>query len=457
MMGHYVSKLLDCLDCYQSLIRQGCLGEEHKEHIEKLNNEIEALKQIAGSTAALREYDYKTLKKDIARLFHSDVFSGKQDLLVDTDELLGRTFGLLKEIDDCVKRENTSTQYSSATGFAEDEFQTEQRPEPVHRRRRTQSYSDNPESEFERRGYESDDPEYTYYNYDPGNWYTIKAYAVEKFNFLMRGIPSSSEDYEKLFTRYQKKCESYRDSIYFTEKVIRQLEREYYSLNLERENAVSPAKIDELYTQKLNHLYRIANRLYQEFMYVDEQRKLRAQMLKPVVQDRYGLWWRDKENCEERYQKLLSFYYHKRHTHANADFEKLEDQLHDLYEMIEDNYKNPNVAYNGIVSSVLENDHTYQALERKFNEIKEKFEEADLNYRNYRDNPEIHKRHIKEPLQREYDAKMRRLHKLIAEKKKKKESYEKNLHLTERKLEDLEKTYGPEFGPEFGPEHHHRK
>ena len=64
MMGHYVSKLLDCLDCYQSLIRQGCLGEEHKEHIEKLNNEIEALKQIAGSTAALREYDYKTLKKD---------------------------------------------------------------------------------------------------------------------------------------------------------------------------------------------------------------------------------------------------------------------------------------------------------------------------------------------------------------------------------------------------------
>ena len=449
-MGYYVNQLLDCLDCYQSLMRQGCLGEDHKEYIEKLNQEIEALRQISKSNTALRSYDYKTLKKDIARLFHSDVFAGKQDLSIDTDALLGKTFGLLKEIDDCVKREHTSTQYSDATGFAEDEFQEEQRPEQVHRRRRPQPSENSHESEFESRGYESDDREYTYYNYDPGNWYTIKAYAVEKFNFLMRGIPSSSDDYEKLVAKYQKKIDAYNDDIAFITKVIRQLEHEYYSLNIERENAVSPAKIDELYKNQLDQLYRTASRLYHSLLQTDEQRELRAQSLQPIIQDRYGLWWRDKENCEAKYQRLLSYYYHKRHTHADADFEKLEDQLNDLYELIEENYKDPNMAYQGIVNSVLENDQPYQAIERKFHEIKEKFEEADFNFKNCRDNPEIHKRRIKEPLQKEYDSKMKRLHQTIVDKKKKKEKYERNLRLTERKLEDLENTYGPEFGPEHG-------
>ena len=73
-MGYYVNQLLDCLDCYQSLMRQGCLGEDHKEHIEKLK-----LKNIGN------QYN----SKPIVQIDNNDLIIGVYDSALQASNKLG--------------------------------------------------------------------------------------------------------------------------------------------------------------------------------------------------------------------------------------------------------------------------------------------------------------------------------------------------------------------------------
>ena len=93
----------------------------------------------------------------------------------------------------------------------------------------------------------------------------------------------------------------------------------------------------------------------------------------------------------------------------------------------------------------------YQAIKEKYDDASELLDEADLNYKNYLANPEVHKRHIKEPLEKEYEKRQRKLRNIIGDKKRRKERLETTLKVTQQKLENLQNTYGNEFGHNHGP------
>ena len=65
----------------------------------QLNEEIDLLRSIARAPEQkLLEFDYQILKRDIARLFHGDKFSGDKTLLETNDMLFAKTMGILDDI-----------------------------------------------------------------------------------------------------------------------------------------------------------------------------------------------------------------------------------------------------------------------------------------------------------------------------------------------------------------------
>lgn len=476
-MKYYVDQLLDCLDLYQSLIRQGVFEAGFTKYVDKLNEEIDLLRSISRAPEKqLLEYDYHSLKRNLARLFHDDCFHGNSALLENNDMLFAKAMGILDDIKIYKEKNNNrsfnnnpyeysydttyennphgynyDTQSNNSTYYGEEKNENTKGYGEGRRRRSyyTQHQTDPVNEEFD---YDNsdDDIEYRREDYEVNTWYTYKVWVTEKFNFIFKGIPNTYEEYETLLNRYQKKCDKCIENIILLGELIEQLTKEANFLNIERFNAISDERIEALYQRKREKLYKISLKASSELNVLYNKLCNREAMLKPKIDKEFATWLQEKDKQTTKYNELLSFYNYQRANFANTDFKKLERQINDLHNFITENYLDPRAAYIEITNDILDEDDMYQDIKEKYEEISLAFDEADLNYKNYCSTPEIHKRHIKEPIEKDYEQKLKQLRNLILNKKRRKEYFEKVLENTQKKQEHLVSTYGNEFGKDSG-------
>ena len=246
------------------------------------------------------------------------------------------------------------------------------------------------------------------------------------------------------------KCDKCIENIILLGELIEQLTKEANFLNIERFNAISDERIEALYQRKREKLYKISLKASSELNVLYNKLCNREAMLKPKIDKEFASWLQEKDKQTTKYNELLSFYNYQRANFANTDFKKLERQINDLHNFITENYLDPRAAYIEITNDILDEDDMYQDIKEKYEEISLAFDEADLNYKNYCSTPEIHKRHIKEPIEKDYEQKLKQLRNLILNKKRRKEYFEKVLENTQKKQEHLVSTYGNEFGKDSG-------
>lgn len=483
-MRHYVDELLDCLALYQSLLRQGCVGQEYLEEITRLNNEIEELQNAVKNGGDYSSFNYKALKRDLARLFHPDIFKPPVDLLDNPDELLGRTFGVMKQIDDYKKTFGSSSfKYNTATGSGfRDHAQTSSRDsqqeskkqkatnpgsngsfEPdqekkthshtnsqtrSHARSNTNSraqadYYDDFDYEEDWKGFTPQQETDTYYD----TKVSITQLLMDRINAIFRGIPSTMDDYDRILERYEKTEESLTERIGLLRQCINSLRREEWDLKNERARETSDDVIEGIYNSRLESLYRTASLAYQTKNRLQDNRAQRSTELEPKVRHLWAAWKEDARNYISQYNQLLQYYTSCRSQLANVDYEKLESELQEMADRIEEHYGDERAALKGIRNAVLDRDPQYQELVARSKEAMEKFKDADLNYKNYLANPEPHKKQIKEQIDGKYEQDLAFIDAEISTKQKKKDKLEKRLMKVRGRKQDFVDEYGETFGP----------
>lgn len=464
-MRNYVEKLLDCLSLYQSLVRQGCLGEEHTEEIKKLNAEIEELQNMVRSGGDYTTFDFKTLKKDLARLFHPDIFKPPVDLLENPDELLGTTFGVMKQIDDFKKSKGDSSfAYNTATESAyrnatDEQYQRRRRAsytessrtsntsyQNTNRNAQNSSYNNNSSQETEE--FYEEWEGFTPYEGEETNPFSITQFVTDRFNAIFRGIPSTSDDYEKLLARYEKTEEDLLSQIRILEKCMHSSKNEAVGLRNERSKAVSDVVVDGWYEQKLNELWSIKQRALRFYEHIKGQQARRDQELHPTMSQLYENWLQEAQNYAAAYDNLLKKYQMHRHNLADVDYQQMEERINKMYETLLEYYTDRDKAYNDIRADVLRNDPVMQRLTEKAREAREAHNAARDEFENFRRNPELHKRNRRKQTERHYETEIEFADSDYDQKKRKKDKIEKKLAKIQEKRKKLVEQYGDIFAPQ---------
>jgi len=98
-----VNELMDYLQLYRQIIISGGVSS-NLQKIGMLEEEINSFMEMANQGVDLSSFDFKKLRKDLATVFHPDVFVDSNKFIEDPDQLMGQTFGALNTILDYQKQ-----------------------------------------------------------------------------------------------------------------------------------------------------------------------------------------------------------------------------------------------------------------------------------------------------------------------------------------------------------------
>ena len=410
-----MNNLLMCLDIYKVIILNGYVQKEYSERANKVLEEINQLESLVNQRKTLNSYDFKTLKRDVAYLFHPDRFKSIPGIIDNVDDTLGIFNGAINKITEDIKKGYTF------------------RGEP-----KWDSYR------YEKRNYSEENTSST--NYEDENSETIITYISKRFNALFRNIPSNENDYDLIIQKYDKKINKLKKQLENAEFDIEIIKRRINNNIIERYRATSPKKINEHYKVLCDKLY---NRAKKE----KEEKDKRKQNLNSRYYELTPLMYAKEQEWNYRYTALL-----REHDQLTKDYEKavsLNDkkQMRILTKKL--NYVNVEIAteakilevgfQKAISEEVISNDYSYQELLKKFKESEKRFRDADLRYKRTLNNPDIAREEIRRSIEEEYSNKARKYSERLIVAENKVNTFKGELDSTLEELEQFKRKYSNYF------------
>ena len=422
-----VEDLITCLRIYKNVINGGYISDDYKNRCEKIINEINTLNEMIKANQVLNEFDFISLKRNIAAVFHPDHFHGIEGIIDNPDDILAVFIGSLKKIEDCKKRGVEIKANISQTESEE--------------RKRTRRNQSNYESDY---GYAQEDQVYT------ESQDTIFSYFANRFNALFKNIPSNEEDYINILEKFQKKIESYRNRLNAVEEEMESLRRSIRITENERYSKTSPESINEEYDKLCVRLYNTANILYGN---LSKRRNLvnnRYYELQPIMHAKEDEFNASYSALTKEYNQLILDYNSAYYNGDKKQLKYLQKRLKEVEKELNENdeYINGNLAKT-ISDEVVSGDYTYRDLCEKYHKTKKRFEKADRNYKKVISNPQFQKEQIKSKYYRKYENILKTYTDELQYNERVKEKLEQGIEYYIEKIREFENIYA-QYAPEYG-------
>lgn len=395
-----VEDLMTCLNIYQSIINGGYISEDYKNRCEKIIQEINTLNEMIKANQVLNNFDFISLKRDVAAVFHPDHFHGIQGVIDKPDDVLAVFFGSLEKINECIK---------SGIEINANVSQTEN--EERRRTRRNQAnydydynYNYNPGYGYNRNNNNSSNNTQEEQVY-PENQDTVFTYISDRFNALFRNIPSNEEDYITILEKFQKKIESYRNKLNDIQEEIESLRRSIMITENEKYYKISEENINIEYNNLCQKLFNAASILYGN---LEKRKRLlnnRYYELRPIMRDKVDEFNAAYSALIKEQNQLTTDYNYATYY---GDKRKMKNLVKRLKEVDKELSENEQFAGNNlskaVANEVVNGDCIYKDLWEKWLKAKKRFDKADNNYKKVVNNPRYQKEQIRNRYERKYQA-----------------------------------------------------
>lgn len=388
-MEHSINKLLNILIIYQSLIRQNLIDSNYLKKGSKLNDEIDKLKNTYSSHGDLYSFDYKSLSRDIAAIFHPDIFKPLTGIIDNPDAMLAETFGILDDISKLIKeRESKHNSTPFTYNYGTD----------------TYSYSnnynknENNKKEEDNKKYQNNNSNYNYdfdsdESYEEVNdqgiygTYTIMDFVRERFNAIFKGIPANSNDYFKIKSRMEKLISSLKNQLDIVNKGILVLSKEIDNNKINWKKETSDSEIEGIYQKNLSYLYRQMKEL--EAKYNESKKELVASesLFEQTINQQFILWQNEANDYINKFNRCMYIYNTKKERDPNADLKKVEKQIREMNSVIIKKYSNSVTAYEDLKKLILNSNESYRNAQLFVKKAYTKYQNMCNRYNGYRDNP----------------------------------------------------------------------
>lgn len=421
-----IEDLMTCLRIYRNVINGGYISESYKSKCDKIISEIDTLEEMINSNKVLNEFDFATLKRDVATVFHSDHFHGVPGIIDNPDDVLAVFFGSLNRIDICIK-EGTEVKSDS---FREKDEET--------RRRRNQSDYDR---DFR---YTHNDQVYQ----DKQN--TVFTYISSRFNALFRNIPSNEEDYANILAKFQRKLDSYRDRLDTVNEEISSLRKLIKATEMERQNKTHPKNVNEEYDKLCMRLYNAANKLYGILDKRSILVKNRYNELTPLMFSKVAEFNAMYSTLVKEHEQLISDYNSAYSINDRRQMKFLEKKIDDLEKEMDKKAAFLRKGLKQAISDdVIRDDYNYNELYDKYLIAKKRFKKADKNFKKVSNNPEVYKDQIRRKIDRKYQDLIKKHTDQIKFDEKVKSQLEDGAAYYVQKIREFENMYF-QFAPSSG-------
>lgn len=421
-----IEDLMTCLRIYRNVINGGYISESYKSRCDKIISEIATLEEMINSNKALNEFDFATLKRDVATVFHSDHFHGVPGIIDNPDDILAVFFGSLNRIDVCIKN------------GTEVKADFNQEKEETQRRRRNKSDYEN---DFR---YTHDDQVYQ----DKQN--TVFTYISSRFNALFRNIPSSEEDYANILAKYQRKLDSYRDRLDNVNEEISSLRKILKATEMERLAKTNQKNINQEYNNLCMRLYSAANKLYGILNKRTILVENRYNELTPLMYSKEVEFNAMYSALIKEHEQLISDYNSAYSLNDKKQMRYLEKRINDIEKEIEENAKFLRIGLRKAISQeVIQDDYSYKELYDKYLKAKKRFEKADKNFKKVSNNPEVYKDQLRRKIDRKYQDLIKKHSDQIHFDERVKTQLEEGAAYYVEKIREFENMYS-QFAPSYG-------
>lgn len=421
-----IEDLMTCLRIYRNVINGGYISESYKSKCDKVLSEIDTLEEMIKENKALNDFDFISLKRDVATVFHSDHFYGVPGIIDNPDDVLAVFFGTLNRINDCIK---------SGIEIKADLNQDKNEEQP--KRRRSQK---NYDTDFR---YTQDDQVYQ----DKQD--TVFTYISSRFNALFRNIPSNENDYMNILAKFQRKVDSYRNRIDDVDAEIESLRRLLKSTEAERQSKTSSKNVKEEYDKLCVRLYNAASKLYGILNKRSTLLQNRYNELTPLMCSKevefnamYSTLIKEHEQLINDYNSAYSLNDKKQMKFLEKRIKEIEKEIDEKAEYIRTGLRQ------AISDEVIQDDYAYKELYDKYLKAKKRFEKADKNYRKVSSNPELYKDQIRRKIDKKYQNLMKKHSDQIVFDERARTQLEQGAQYYAHKIKEFENMYS-QFAPSY--------
>lgn len=424
-----MNDLLACLETYKLCILTGNVPEEYTERAKKVLDEIKQLESLLAKREIVNYYDFNSLKRDIAFVFHPDHFKSIPGVIDNAPDTLGTFFGAIDKINDAIKKGYVFRGESRTGTSRRVNNVKEENKKKTQREYFTKKESTNSKDTKDDKGK------------------AVITFISNRFNMLFRNIPSNSDDYSHILNRFKKRLHRLEVQLKSFELDIEMINKSIRHSNEERRKAISSQKVNEKYKELLDSLFDQANSCYGQMMDDKDSLDERLKELASVIDSRL-------EVREKRYQAMLRQYEQLTKDFNSALRRNLKEQqelinrkLNTLNHEIAIEAQIMNIGLRKVVSQdVTDSDVLYQDLLRKYNASKKQFEIADKRYRYVQSNEKLTKEEIRFSIEEEYSKAINEDTKKLQSAKRKREKLLSSIEKVEDEIMEFRCKYS-KFAP----------
>lgn len=305
------SDLLETLRLYSLCIEEGFYAKEKKEKADNLKIVMDELIKKIENGSNIQDFNFKKFRRDIAFLYHPDMFSDfPEDMKINADSLFATFNGSLEELEKATKS-NTPVKETDEDLDEHFDFNfktttsTAERKWAYSSERKNTTYETYTEEKRKKDEYAWCNP---FPNHPYKSYYTLVDIIKEKYEYFFLGKPSDSEQYLALKTRYERKIKYLTNRLQRINTTITLLKRKEKRIldNLTADTTVD--SIREEYDRQRNEVY---YEVLQTRAKVAENRtelgRIRAKH-SPEVEERKMIWDREKYQLQLMYSDVYFRY-----------------------------------------------------------------------------------------------------------------------------------------------------
>lgn len=423
-IDYYIDDLLSYLFFYKEIISQNLFDQYYKEKAEELLQNILSLENIANEKGDLTTYDFNGLKKELATIFHPDRFKIQLEHVENPEEIFGKTLGIIQDISDIVndsKSKQTTFKYNTAT----DECYCN-----------PNGYSSSNKSSSNEYYYETD-----------AN--TFFQYVSERFHAFFYGIPSNSDDYDKILIRLEKSIKNLNIKMQTLKQNISFLERENEKNKIEWINGTRDEFIEHLYQEELNSLYIDYMKKKREHQISLSACDKRYNELLPQINYEMQKWQTSANKYISYYNQLINDYATAMRSFDFQNADELRQEIDKMRNLISQHYSDRNSAYRNIKTEILRNDPEFNKLNNAFVRTNKNLDLAEKKFNEFKSNKSQQKEKIKKRLDNQYREKAQKYESSLIKMYSKKSATSRKYTQATKKREELIRDYGPIFGNQY--------
>lgn len=436
-----LEKLMKCLDAYQSCINAGEFDTHYIKAAMRVNETTTLLKNQIEINECLNNFDFISLKKDVAAVFHPDRYSNTNEFISDSNE----TFGIFNgNIDDVIKYINSGNRLIPSDHISKKSEEVEKKQYRPNSNCNARQRKENVQEETEE--------QYVFYD-DISSHYSIfeKVSAfIDKLIDKINDVPKTEDEYVEILEKYNKRISTLNESISYYRCALRDITVTIRQNNIDKVNSIDEDTISCDYIRLLNNLWNEANRYYCQSYTISRNLNSRFTELAPIINAQVNEWFKEYETIVAKYNRLCCEFDDCEMNGNKSRSENLRKKLQKLDTYITKTFDSKS---QGIIETVkqrvLNGDKVYSSLLKDYNAMFSKHKQADARYKQASSNPDEEKRKIKEEKELEYYQKEKKLSKKAVAYKNTIDSLEKKKEKAEQEKEIFVNMYSEQFAPKM--------